>query len=232
MMMKNKSPDHAFPSRRSMERKLSPDKWAGEPAIVVVASCFFGFLCHSHVYFPSLFSTDSVSLPSRDSVSLHSHDSVLIALSLSSCDCHSRLPPPLQLRPPAAASPATSSFIFSDFSTVQASKVTRDAIRKAPHFDDVVELDEDDDEMPNMNIISSSNGNRKKVKGKGLMDMFMKPCGLGGKKNGHLVGTVEHKDVQKRLRLDAVQKICRWLYDSMMMMMKCLIDTKDHGKSY
>ncbi|KAL4590571.1 hypothetical protein LXL04_003505 [Taraxacum kok-saghyz] len=89
-------------------------------------------------------------------------------------------------------------------------KVMREAIRKAPHFDDVVELD-DDDEMPN--IISSSNGNGTQVKGKGPMDMFMKPSGRGGKKNGHLVGTVEHKDVQKRLRLDAVQKICRWLYD-------------------
>ncbi|KAL4590570.1 hypothetical protein LXL04_003504 [Taraxacum kok-saghyz] len=65
-------------------------------------------------------------------------------------------------------------------------KVMKEAIRTAPHFDDVVELD-DDDEMPN--IISSSNGNGKKVKGKGPMDMFMKPSGRGGKKNGHLVGT-------------------------------------------
>nr|KAJ0186776.1 hypothetical protein LSAT_V11C900463320 [Lactuca sativa] len=35
-----------------------------------------------------------------------------------------------------------------------------------------------------------------------------------GKKNGHLVGTPQHKDVQKSLRADAVQKFSCWMYDA------------------
>ncbi|CAH1439057.1 unnamed protein product [Lactuca virosa] len=40
------------------------------------------------------------------------------------------------------------------------------------------------------------------------------PCDKTGKKKGYFVGTSEHKKVHKKFRLNAVQKICRWMYDA------------------
>lgn len=92
-----------------------------------------------------------------------------------------------------------------------------------PHFDDVVDLDdEDEDELQTTSSGVNSKGKRpissagstapntKKVKGP--LDMLFKPSGLSGKRSGHLVGTPQHNQVQKKLRQDAVQKFARWMY--------------------
>ncbi|KAK9070497.1 hypothetical protein SSX86_010899 [Deinandra increscens subsp. villosa] len=72
------------------------------------------------------------------------------------------------------------------------SNQAKEAENRIPHFDDVVDLEEDDeDEIPSFN------------EGHHI-----------GKKGGHLVGSVQHKEVQKKLRLEAVQLFCRWLYDA------------------
>ncbi|KAI3816531.1 hypothetical protein L1987_16232 [Smallanthus sonchifolius] len=93
-----------------------------------------------------------------------------------------------------------------------------------PHFDDVVDLAEDDEEdeveinhseaksqgkKPMSSIVSTTYAFNKKAKGT-LYSVF-KPSVVSGKKGGNLVGSKEYNDVQKKLRLDAVQKFCLWM---------------------
>ncbi|KAI3822342.1 hypothetical protein L1987_09931 [Smallanthus sonchifolius] len=93
-----------------------------------------------------------------------------------------------------------------------------------PHFDDVVDLDEDDEEgeveincseakskgkKPMSSTGSTTDAFNKKAKGT-LYSVF-KPSVVSGKKGGNLVGSKEYNDVQKKLRLEAVQKFCRWI---------------------
>ncbi|KAJ0913426.1 hypothetical protein HanRHA438_Chr06g0285451 [Helianthus annuus] len=51
-------------------------------------------------------------------------------------------------------------------------------------------------------------------KTKGPMYAMFKPSLTSGKKGGNLVGSVEHNDTQKKLRLDAVQNFSRWMHDA------------------
>ncbi|KAI3712984.1 hypothetical protein L1987_71554 [Smallanthus sonchifolius] len=96
-----------------------------------------------------------------------------------------------------------------------------------PHFDDVVDLAEDDEEdeveincseakskgkKPMSSTGSTTDAFNKKTKGT-LYSVF-KPSVISGKKGGNLVGSKEYNDVQKKLRLEAVQKFCRWMYDA------------------
>jgi hypothetical protein len=90
-----------------------------------------------------------------------------------------------------------------------------------PHFDEVVDLEEDDeDEIPNQREVPSkgkrpvSSASASNKKAKGPLDAMFKPSVTSGKKGGHLVGSLEHNEVQKKLRLDAVQKFSRWMYDA------------------
>ncbi|KAK9061970.1 hypothetical protein SSX86_019154 [Deinandra increscens subsp. villosa] len=103
------------------------------------------------------------------------------------------------------------------------SNQAKEAENRIPHFDDVVDLEEDDeDEIPSFNEgqskgkrpIPSSSACASNKKTKGPLDKNFKPSVTSGKKGGHLVGSVQHKEVQKKLRLEAVQLFCRWLYDA------------------
>ncbi|KAI3755050.1 hypothetical protein L1987_54843 [Smallanthus sonchifolius] len=104
-------------------------------------------------------------------------------------------------------------------------KRSREMMNSIPHFDDVVDLDEDDEEdeveinrseakskgkKPMSSTGSTTDAFNKKAKGT-LYSVF-KPSVVSGKKGGNLVGSKEYNDVQKKLRLDAVQKFCRWMY--------------------
>ncbi|KAI3815790.1 hypothetical protein L1987_15472 [Smallanthus sonchifolius] len=92
-----------------------------------------------------------------------------------------------------------------------------------PHFDDVVDLDEDDEyELEITRSEAKSKGKRPisstgsttdafNKKAKGTLYSVFKPSVVSGKKGGNLVGSKEYNDVQKKLRLDAVQKFSRWM---------------------
>ncbi|KAD2394354.1 hypothetical protein E3N88_41331 [Mikania micrantha] len=62
--------------------------------------------------------------------------------------------------------------------------------------------------------ISSIGSTSTNKKTKGPLDSIFKPSVPSGKKWGNLVGSVEYRQVQKKLRLDAIQKFCRWMYDA------------------
>ncbi|KAK9062429.1 hypothetical protein SSX86_019615 [Deinandra increscens subsp. villosa] len=103
------------------------------------------------------------------------------------------------------------------------SNQAKEVENRIPHFDDVVDLEDDDeDEIPSFNEgqskgkrpIPSSSACASNKKTKGPLDKIFKPSVTSGKKGGHLVGSVQHKEVQKKLRLEAVQLFCRWLYDA------------------
>ncbi|XP_076949505.1 uncharacterized protein LOC143622177 [Bidens hawaiensis] len=102
-------------------------------------------------------------------------------------------------------------------------KQAKEAMSKIPHFDDVVDLEEDEDEdeieLPSKSkgkrpasSIDATNTSNKKAKGP-LYSVF-KPSTITGMKGGHLVGSVKYKNAQKKIRLDAVQRFCRWMYDA------------------
>ncbi|CAI9303558.1 unnamed protein product [Lactuca saligna] len=98
-------------------------------------------------------------------------------------------------------------------------KQAKEAMNNIPHFDDVVDLDEevDDDELNTQKRhcpISSFGSTATNKNTKGPMHAYYNQSETGGKKNGRLVGTPQHKDVQKSLRADAVQKFLRWMYDA------------------
>ncbi|KAI3744866.1 hypothetical protein L1987_57962 [Smallanthus sonchifolius] len=93
-----------------------------------------------------------------------------------------------------------------------------------PHFDDVVDLAEDDEEDEVEINCSEAKSKGKKLmsstgsttdafnkKAKGTLYSVFKPSVVSGKKGGNLVGSKEYNDVQKKLRLEAVQKFCRWM---------------------
>ncbi|KAI3795361.1 hypothetical protein L1987_38013 [Smallanthus sonchifolius] len=103
-------------------------------------------------------------------------------------------------------------------------KRSREMMNIIPHFDDVVDLDEDDEEgeveincseakskgkKPMSSTGSTTDAFNKKAKDT-LYSVF-KPSVVSGKKGGNLVGSKEYNDVQKKLRLEAVQKFCRWI---------------------
>ncbi|XP_076889611.1 uncharacterized protein LOC143540433 [Bidens hawaiensis] len=102
-------------------------------------------------------------------------------------------------------------------------KQAKEAMSKIPHFDDVVDLEEDEDE-DEIELPSKSKGKRldsstdatdtSNKKAKGPLYSVFKPSTTTGKKGGHLVGSVEYKNAQKKIRLDAVQRFCRWMYDA------------------
>ncbi|KAI3676407.1 hypothetical protein L1987_86014 [Smallanthus sonchifolius] len=102
-------------------------------------------------------------------------------------------------------------------------KKAQEAMNSIPHFDNVVDLDEDEEvEMPT-EVQSkgkrpmSSSGSTANASSKNTKDPLhsvFKPSTTLGKKNGNLVGSVQYNEVQKKLRLDAVQKFCRWMYDA------------------
>lgn len=103
-------------------------------------------------------------------------------------------------------------------------KAMKDAMNRIPDFDDVVDLDDEEDEDDDqLSRRTQAKGKRqadsnstmntsKKVKGP--LDMHFKPSGQAGKKGGNVVGSSQYKDVQKKLRLNAIQKFCRWMYDA------------------
>ncbi|KAL7585739.1 hypothetical protein Lser_V15G44315 [Lactuca serriola] len=103
-------------------------------------------------------------------------------------------------------------------------KQDKEAMKKIPHFDDdVVDIDEDEEATTNSEFFQSkgkrpmsSSGSTATTKRsvKGPLDVIWLPCDKTGKKKGYLVGTSEHKEIHKKLRLDAVQKICHWMYDA------------------
>lgn len=98
-------------------------------------------------------------------------------------------------------------------------KLAKELLNNRPHFDDdVIDLEADEDEEE----ITQSKGKRPmsatssmaNKKMKGPLDAMFKPSTTSGKKGGHLVGSKEHAQVQKKLRLEYVQKFCRWMYDA------------------
>lgn len=105
-------------------------------------------------------------------------------------------------------------------------KKEKESMPKAPHFDDIVDLDEEEEEDDDdltigtqfkgkrqaTSSIGSTTNTSKKVKGP--LDMHFFPEGKVGKKGGNEIGSQKHKDVQKQLRLNAIQKFCRWMYDA------------------
>ncbi|KAD6454364.1 hypothetical protein E3N88_09070 [Mikania micrantha] len=98
-------------------------------------------------------------------------------------------------------------------------KQTKEAMNEIPHFDDVVDLDDDDEEEISIQSkgkisISSMGSTSSNKKTKGPLDSVFKPSVTSGKKGGNLVGSVEYNQAQKKLRLDAIQKFCRWMYDA------------------
>lgn len=104
----------------------------------------------------------------------------------------------------------------------QKKKEMKESMNQIPDFDDVVNLDEeedeDDDELSRQTQAkrkgkadSTSNASKKV---KGPLDMHFKPSGQAGKKGGNVVGSSQYKEVQKKLRLNAIQKFCRWMYDA------------------
>ncbi|KAJ9566139.1 LOW QUALITY PROTEIN: hypothetical protein OSB04_002105 [Centaurea solstitialis] len=99
-------------------------------------------------------------------------------------------------------------------------KEKKEAANKIPHFNEVVKLedeDEDDDEDEDeLRRQIQAKGKKQATantftKVKGPINLFYKPSGQVGKKGGTFS---QHKEVQKKLRLNAIQKFCRWMYDA------------------
>ncbi|CAI9293560.1 unnamed protein product [Lactuca saligna] len=107
----------------------------------------------------------------------------------------------------------------------QKRKQHKEELNKIPHFNDaIVDLDDKDEEdTTNSDFFHSkskrpmsSSGSAVNTKNptKGPLDVMYPPSEKTRKTKGYLVGTSEHKEFHKKLRLDAVQKICRWMYDA------------------
>ena len=103
-------------------------------------------------------------------------------------------------------------------------KQMKETMNRIPSFDEVVDLEEEEDEDDDEDELSRQTQAKGKMqagstantsnKVKGPLDMLFKPSGQAGKKGGNVVGSSRYKDVQKKLRLNAIQKFCRWMYDA------------------
>ncbi|XP_022025633.1 uncharacterized protein LOC110926187 [Helianthus annuus] len=100
-------------------------------------------------------------------------------------------------------------------------KRVKETANSIPHFDEVVELEENDEDeeaaqsqSKGKRVASSAGASDANKKAKGPLYAMFKPSLTSGKKGGNLVGSVEHNETQKKLRLDAVQKFSRWMYDA------------------
>ncbi|KAJ9557009.1 hypothetical protein OSB04_011623 [Centaurea solstitialis] len=101
-------------------------------------------------------------------------------------------------------------------------KEKKEALNKIPHFDEVVELedeDEDDDEDEDeLRRQIQAKGKKQatantSTKVKGPINLYYMPSGQVGKKGGNVIGSSQHKEAQKKLRLNAIQNFCRWMDD-------------------
>nr|KAJ0221194.1 hypothetical protein LSAT_V11C200088390 [Lactuca sativa] len=93
----------------------------------------------------------------------------------------------------------------------------RKETNKIPHFDDdVVDIDEDEEAPTNSDVFQSKGKRHVSSSGSttNTLDVMSSPCDKTEKKKGCLVGTYEHKEVHKNLRLDVTQKICCSMYDT------------------
>ena len=81
-------------------------------------------------------------------------------------------------------------------------KEMKEAANKIPHFDEVVDLEEDEDDEGELRRQIQAKGKRQatadtSTKVKGPMNLFFKPSGQAGKKGGNVVGSSQHKEAQK-----------------------------------